>query len=89
MCDPEFRRLACIEWAKTTADIAIRKALRKRRMSNADLARALDKSPSTIARLLDTESGARRLDTLADVARVLGYEVQVRFTEPKTWKYEA
>ncbi len=81
--DPEFRRHFVLEQNRIqTADRVMNllvDALEKSGLTRADVARALDSHGSAIRRLLNQEAGAANptLQTLTDVAAVLGFQVEL------------
>ena len=81
--DPEFRRHFVLEQNRIqTADRVMNlliDALEKSGLTRADVARAVDSHASAIRRLLNQEAGAANptLQTLTDVAAVLGFQVEL------------
>jgi transcriptional regulator with XRE-family HTH domain len=83
LADPESRRLFVIEQNRIqTADRvmnAVIDALEKSGLTRADVARAIGAHSSAVRRLLNQGSGPVNptLQTLSDVAAVLGYQVEL------------
>jgi DNA-binding phage protein len=93
--DPEFARAYAAESARIEAIDSIINALDEARgtekLSKAALARAIGADPSTVRRLLSSESVNPTLSTIAEVAAALGMKVtltpmsddeRTRITEP-------
>ncbi len=57
---------------------ALIEARRRRKLSQADLARAMGVRPSVVSRL-ESAGHSPRLDTLAAAAQAMGYDLEVKF----------
>lgn len=81
MEDPEFREhyeRARAEIEQTDAIIRFLEGLREAiGMSKAELARRVERNPSSIRRLLTADSAKPELPTIAAIAQVLGAEIKI------------
>lgn len=79
--DPEFLREYVVESMRISTIDSVVNAIDDAReaagMSKAELARAIQKEPATIRRLLSSESSNPTLGTLAEVAAALGLRITV------------
>ncbi|MCE0487818.1 helix-turn-helix domain-containing transcriptional regulator [Ornithinimicrobium sediminis] len=79
--DPEFLREYVVESMRISTIDSVVNAIDDAReaagLSKAELARAIDKEPATIRRLLSSESSNPTLGTLAEVAAALGLRITV------------
>lgn len=79
--DPEFLREYVVESMRISTIDAVVNAIDEAReaagLSKAELARAIQKEPATIRRLLSSESSNPTLGTLAEVAAALGLRITV------------
>lgn len=79
--DPEFLREYVVEWMRIATIDSVLNAIDDARevagLSKADLARAIQKEPATIRRLLSSGNSNPTLGTLAEVAAALGLRITV------------
>lgn len=74
--DPEFQKLYAVEGLLGDAAETIWQLLVARRMKQADLAKALGKSPAFVSQLLNGKSNMT-VRTLAEVAHALGATIKI------------
>lgn len=84
--EPEFLREYVVESMRISTVDSVVNAIDDAReaagMSKAELARAIQKEPATIRRLLSSESANPTLGTLAEVAAALGLRITVEPLPP-------
>lgn len=82
MTDPEYRHHFILESRRVAAVDAIVNALDEIReqqgLSKADLARAVERDPAAVRRLLTAQQVNPSLGMVADLAAALGYEMVLR-----------